>query len=70
MGWRDASGSSERNDKMTTVYLDCPVCGERARLLDDEIVIAPCVEIRCPKCGTLWQIEGLIELGSDEVEDG
>lgn len=55
---------------MTTVYLDCPVCGERARLLDDEIVIAPCVEIRCPKCGTLWQIEGLIELGSDEVEDG
>jgi uncharacterized Zn finger protein len=50
----------------TTVILECPCCGEQSNICQEYVIIAPAVEIRCPECGTLWMIEGLVEIESNE----
>jgi len=45
-----------------TVFFLCPCCGEESQIRTEYVIIAPLAEIQCPECGTLWQIEGLIEV--------
>ena len=45
-----------------TVYLECPKCGASSQIRQEYVIIAPGAKIRCLECGTLWYIQGLVEI--------
>jgi uncharacterized Zn finger protein len=45
----------------TVVTLFCPACSEFSEL-QGEVIIMPDAEVKCPECGTVWRIAGLVEV--------